>query len=67
MKKAKSICNSNTILSNYLEEGVTTRNRAASLKERYHIKVNHYGWFGTAFLHLGFAVRFWWAKQKNRL
>jgi len=67
MKKAKSICNSQMILSNYLEEGCTTRNRKESLKERFRIMANYYGWWGTAFLHLAFAVRFWWAKQKNQL
>ena len=67
MKRAKTICNSCAILSNYLEEGLTTQNRKASLKERYRIMARYYGCISTTFRHLAFVIRFWIAKRKNQL
>ena len=57
MKKSKSIVNTNLILIKYLNEGVTTNNRKASLKERYQIMSKHYGSFSTFMHHLWFTVR----------
>ena len=67
MKKAKNIHNSNLTLSNYLEEGLTTQNRNASLKERFRIMARYYGWLPTIVRHIGFAIRFGKAKRKNQL
>lgn len=50
------------ILSSYLNEGMTTANRNASLKERYKIMCKYYGTLPTMLRHLWFAVRFYWAK-----
>lgn len=44
-------------LIDYLDEGVTTKNHRASLKERYHIMCRHYGIPGTLVRHGWFAVR----------
>lgn len=57
MKKAKTIHNSRLTLIKYLNEGMTTRNRKASLKERYQIMAHHYGLFSTLAHHLWFIVR----------
>lgn len=57
MKKSKSIVNTNLILIKYLNEGVTTNNRKASLKERYQIMSKHYGSLSTFMHHLWFTVR----------
>lgn len=57
MKKSGVLHNTRLTLIDYLEEGMTTANRKASLKERYRIMVRHYGWFGTACRHLWFALR----------
>lgn len=57
MKKAKTIHNSRLTLINYLKEGMTTRNRKASLKERYRIMAHHYGQLSTFAHHLWFIVR----------
>ena len=57
MKKTDSITNTNTILIKYLNEGITTANRKASLKERYLIMVKHYGGISTFMHHVWFAVR----------
>ena len=59
MKAAKNILNTNLILINYLNEGITTANRTASLKERFKIMAHYYGWLPTALRHLWFAVRFY--------
>ncbi|MDD4009474.1 MAG: glycosyltransferase family 2 protein [Fermentimonas sp.] len=58
LKKSKAIINTNLILINYLNEGMTTTNRKKSLKERYQIMVKHYGKFSTFLHHLWFVVRF---------
>lgn len=58
LKKSKQNINTDHILINYLNEGMTTINRWASLKERYNIMVRHYGHFSTFLHHLWFFVRF---------
>ena len=51
MKKAKVLHNTHLTLIDYLNEGMTTRNHKASLKERFHIMAKHYGLVSTV-LHL---------------
>lgn len=41
----------------YLNEGVTTRNHKASLKERFDIMCDYYGTVPTVVRHIGFAFR----------
>lgn len=62
MRMARNIVNTHLRLTNYLYEGLTTHNRKASLKERYHIMVKNYGKLPVMLLHLWFAVRFYWAR-----
>lgn len=57
MKKSTDIFNSNIIIANYLNEGLTTKNRKASLKERFSIMVKHYGLMSTLLYHAWFVVR----------
>ncbi len=57
MKKSKHIHNTRLTLINYLNEGMTTANHKASLKERYHIMSKYYGHLSTFFHHIWFAVR----------
>ena len=57
MKKSKSLHNTHLTLIDYLEEGMTTRNHKASLWERFHIMVKHYGWVNTVLHHAWFVVR----------
>lgn len=57
MKKAKTIYNTGMILVNYLNAGMTTANRKASLRERYHIMEKHYGKVSTFLYHIWFVVR----------
>lgn len=51
------IHNSKLILTNYLSEGMTTRNHRRSLMERMHIMAKHYGWGRTLAAHVWFCVR----------
>lgn len=62
MKQSQSLLNTQLVLSKYLNEGATTRNMKASLKERYHIMCKHYGTLPTIVRHLWFAVRFAWSR-----
>ena len=41
----------------YLNEGMTTRNHKASLKERFRIMAKHYGWLSTIAHHGWFVIR----------
>lgn len=56
-RKHLPITNCRVVVANYLNEGMTTRNHKASLRERFDIMVNHYGWLPTLFRHAWFVVR----------
>jgi len=49
--------NTHTVLTDYLSEGMTTRNHKASLVERLHIMAHHYGWMHAMAAHAWFIVR----------
>lgn len=57
LKKAGTTHNTHLILIDYLEEGLTTRNHKASLKERFHIMCRHYGILSTLTYHAWFVIR----------
>lgn len=57
MKQSKTIHNTRLTLVDYLDEGMTTENRKASLKERFRIMVKHYGWVSTMAHHGWFIIR----------
>jgi len=57
MKQSGTLKYSGLTLIDYLEEGMTTDNRMASLKERFKIMRKHYGLPSTVSRHIGFAVR----------
>ena len=66
MKKADSIVNTRLTLINYLNEGVTTRNHKASLRERYRIMTKYYGHLAVLLLHVWFAIRYYTARLLGR-
>lgn len=45
------------VVANYMEEGATTKNHKASLRERYLVMQRHYGKVQTFLLHCWFVVR----------
>ena len=51
------LCNTKMVVANYTEEGATTRNHQASLKERFDVMRRHYGLFTTLVMHAWFVVR----------
>ncbi len=61
MKRAAKTCqkivNTGEILTDYLAEGMTTRNHRESLRERFFIMTKHYGWMLTIIMHGWFVVR----------
>lgn len=57
MKKARSLHNTHLTVIDYLDEGMTTQNRKASLKERFRIMAKHYGMVSTVAHHAWFVVR----------
>lgn len=57
MKKADVISNTHLIMIDYLDEGMTTRHRRASLIERLQIMAKHYGWGNALLMHLWFIFR----------
>ena len=57
MKQSHLLHNTHLTLVNYLDEGLTTRNQKASLKERFRIMAKHYGLFSTFLHHLWFVFR----------
>ena len=57
MKDAKYLHNTRITLIDYLNEGMTTRNHKASLKERFRIMAKHYGWVSTVMHHGWFVIR----------
>ena len=58
MKKCKALHNVRFTVIDYLNEGMTTRNHKASLRERFRIMCRHYGYVPTVLRHVGFALRY---------
>lgn len=57
MKKSQVLHNTHLTIIDYQYEGLSTRNRRASLIERFHIMAHHYGWCTTVLHHIGFCFR----------
>ena len=62
MKQSHTLHNTHLVLIDYLNEGMTTRNHRASLRERFRIMYRHYGYVQTILLHLKFALRLLYKK-----
>lgn len=61
MRRADSLqlplLNSRIVLTDYLSEGLTTKNHRRSLLERLRLMAHHYGWTTALLRHLWFAVK----------
>lgn len=62
LKRSRKTHNTHLVLSNFLEDGLSSTQRKASLKERYAVMCKYYGKPLTALLHGWFALRFYTAK-----
>lgn len=51
------LANSHLVVANYLNEGMTTRNHQASLRERFRIMARHYGLPVAVARHAWFVIR----------
>ena len=56
-KRRLRFLNTKLILTDYLNEGLTTKNHRRSLMERLHLMAHHYGWPSAIAVHLWFVVR----------
>jgi hypothetical protein len=56
-RRKLTLVNLHAVVANYLEEGTTTKNHKASLRERYLVMQRHYGVIQTFLLHCWFVVR----------
>ena len=52
-----ALCNTEMVVANYTEEGATTQNHQASLKERFDVMRRHYGLLSTLVMHAWFVIR----------
>ena len=57
LKYDLTLHNTKTILTDYLSEGMTTKNMRKSLIERLRIMCRHYGFWVTMRQHLWFVMR----------
>jgi glycosyltransferase involved in cell wall biosynthesis len=62
LKKSESIYNTHMILSHFLDGGVSKKKMKASLKERFQIMSEYYGFLPTALRHFWFIIRAAWFK-----
>ncbi|MDR0799330.1 MAG: glycosyltransferase [Dysgonamonadaceae bacterium] len=62
LQQARQVWNTQLVLSNFLEDGMSSRQRKVSLRERYRIMCRYYGKTGTVFRHVWFTIRFYIAK-----
>lgn len=56
-RRRMRIVNTHLILTDYLSEGLTTKNHRKSLVERFKVMSHHYGTFSAVMAHLWFVVR----------
>ena len=56
-RKRLPMVNLQAVAADYLNEGMTTQNHKASLRERFRIMCSHYGLLPTLTLHAWFALR----------
>lgn len=56
-RKRIQMVNTHQILTDYLSEGLTTKNHHRSLLERFRLMAHHYGWTLTILQHLWFFIR----------
>lgn len=55
--RGEPLVNAHCVLTDYLQEGMTTRHHRASLRERFRVMGRHYGWAATLAMHAWFILR----------
>lgn len=67
LQKMRKSAYTGTVVIDYLSDGLTDKNKKASLKERYHIMCDYYGTASTLLRHVGFCFRQLNRKLKNAI
>ncbi len=65
LKVSSKIVNTALTISHFQTGGLTSKRMKASLKERFHIMADTYGWLPTTLLHGWFVVRAAWFKLRH--
>lgn len=66
-RKGLPLHHTHMVLTNYLSEGLTSRNHMKSLRERFRVMCAHYGLCSTVFSHVWFVLRSLMRKIKSRI
>ncbi len=66
LKKASAIKNTHSILSRFLDGGITKKNIVPGLKERFRIMCQHYGTITALMMHIPIATKFIFYLLRNR-
>ncbi len=66
LKSAKTICNTHTNLSLFLDGGLTKKNILPGLKERFRIMRQHFGLLTTSLTHIVLGAKLAWFVLWNR-
>ena len=66
LKKAKSITNSNLILTRFLDGGMNKQNIKNGLMDRFKIMSHYYGFLPTLLRHSLIGVKFFWYWFRNK-
>jgi glycosyltransferase involved in cell wall biosynthesis len=66
LKNAKTIHNSNLVLTRFLDGGINKKNIRKGLYERFEIMAHYYGFISTLFLHIPIGIKFIWYYFRNK-
>lgn len=67
LKNSDFICNTDMVLSRFLDGGITKQNIVPGLRERFSIMCKYYGWFSTILHHIPIGIKFcWFALTRGR-
>lgn len=67
LKQAQTIENTNSVLSEFAEGGISTQQRKAGLRERWGVMRQHYGLCATVIAHIRFMIETPFQKKYRKL
>ncbi|MCF0191522.1 MAG: glycosyltransferase [Marinilabiliaceae bacterium] len=65
LKKSHEIYHTHSVISRFLDGGITKQNIIPGLRERFKIMSNHFGFFMTCLYHIPISIRFFCYLIKN--
>jgi glycosyltransferase involved in cell wall biosynthesis len=66
LKKSRKVVHSHLTLADYLTGGVSKQRHQQSLRDRYQVLRDHYGWLPNLLAHLGILMRAVWNRLLRR-